>query len=439
METAILAILLAAMSGTDTDPRKTPVVLAVQRVAPAVVNISSEQRSNPYATDDPFFSQFFRDFYGTAPSRNRSSLGSGVIVDDRGYILTNEHVILKGSRITVTLADKREFTAKVVGADPDSDLAVLKVDGGGSLPVVPMGRSSDLMIGESVIAIGNPFGLSHTVTTGIVSAINRSLQADDGALYGLIQTDASINPGNSGGPLLNISGELIGINTAIYQNAQGIGFAIPIDRAKRVVRELIAYGNVRKAWIGLQVEDERDESGVARRLRVAEITARSPAASAEFQIGDVIVSVNGYAVRNTEDYGTAVERVGVGDEVVVDVDRGGLTIRRTMKAADFTLDAASSLCWDHFGLEVKEVDRVAAGRYGLRSIDGMIITAVDPRSRAARIGIKRGIVIREIGGIGIVTAQDFISAMSRVRKNQSVLFMIEAGGEYYRVKLFSGA
>src|SRR5262245_40823059 len=219
---AAILILLALAGAPETDPaRRCRVVEAVERARPAVVNISTEQviiqRPLPV---DPFFEEFFRDFFDTRPRRStRTSLGSGVIVRGDGTILTNEHVILRGGRIHVTLADGREYDARLVGRDPDADLAVLRIDTGKSLPYIALGHSDDLMIGETVIAIGNPFGLSHTVTTGVVSAVKRSLRTGGRTYTDFVQTDASINPGNSGGPLLNILGELVGINTAIYGSA----------------------------------------------------------------------------------------------------------------------------------------------------------------------------------------------------------------------------
>ncbi|MBW2175211.1 MAG: trypsin-like peptidase domain-containing protein, partial [Deltaproteobacteria bacterium] len=234
-------------------PRENAVVKAVKNVSPAVVNISSEyevvKRSNPFFDFglDPFFDSFFKDFFEPNYKRRykRNSLGSGVIIDGtRGYILTNEHVIARSAKITVLLRDERELEAELVGAAPDFDLAVLRIQSKEPLPAIQMGNSDDLMIGETVIAIGNPFGFSNTVTTGVISALNRSIQAESRTYRDFIQTDASINPGNSGGPLLNINGDLIGINTAIYSKAQGIGFAIPINKAKRVVDDLIRYGEI---------------------------------------------------------------------------------------------------------------------------------------------------------------------------------------------------
>ena len=260
----ILLLSIPQDSPGAGNSRENAVVHAVKKVSPAVVNISSEykvhKRTSPFSGFgmDPFFESFFKDFFEPGFERRykRSSLGSGVIIDgNRGFILTNTHVIAKTGTITVVLKDEREFEAQIVGADPDSDLALLRIASKDPLPAIEMGESNELMIGETVIAIGNPFGFSNTVTTGVISALNRSVRTEKQVFQNFIQTDASINPGNSGGPLLNINGELIGINTAIYAKAQGIGFAIPIDKAKRIVSDLIRYGEVIQAWIGVTVQN----------------------------------------------------------------------------------------------------------------------------------------------------------------------------------------
>jgi serine protease Do len=241
----------------DQASRITPIVKVVREVGPAVVNIATKSRQRRlFSTGDEFMDHFFRDFFQPI-ERERSSLGSGLIIDGkRGLIATNSHVISQATEITVQLADKRKFKALVVGADPDSDLAVLRISSKEPLPEVRMAKNHDLMIGEDVIAIGNPFGLSHTVTRGVISALNRSVPvAKDKYIHDVIQTDASINPGNSGGPLLNADGEVVGINTAIHQRAQGIGFAIPIAKVKRVVGDLVSYGEVIPAWLGLELQD----------------------------------------------------------------------------------------------------------------------------------------------------------------------------------------
>jgi len=263
----ILAIFLMPLClpaiGHSEYNRRDAIVNAVQKVSTAVVNVSSEyeihSRPSPFSGFgiDPFFDSFFKDFFdpGFRHNDKRTSLGSGVIIDGkRGFILTNAHVISKAEAISVVLQDERTFNAQLVGADPDSDLAVLRIISKEALPAIEMGRSDDLMIGETVIAIGNPFGFSHTVTTGVISALNRSIRTNDTIYHNFIQTDASINPGNSGGPLLNINGDLIGINTAIYAKAQGIGFAIPINKARRIITDLIQYGEVVLSWTGLLLQ-----------------------------------------------------------------------------------------------------------------------------------------------------------------------------------------
>ena len=278
-------------AGAADDERRTPVVRAVEQTRPAVVNISAEQVV--VVQRDPFFEQFFNDFFEARPRRERytrTSLGSGVIVRPDGYVLTNAHVVARGQRIKVVLADERELDARVVGVDADADIAVLKVEAG-TLPHLEFGNSEDLMIGETVIAIGNPFGFSHTVTTGVISALRRSLKSEGRTFLDFIQTDASINPGNSGGPLLNIRGELIGINTAIYGGAQNIGFAIPAKRASQVVGDLIRYGEVRRSYLGVQVQDLTPELASALGIEarhgvvVREVEERRPGRGAGTRAG----------------------------------------------------------------------------------------------------------------------------------------------------------
>src|SRR5262245_46562583 len=241
--------------------------------------------------------------------------------------MTNVHVVERPSSIHVTLSDEREFDAKLVGADADADIAILRVQAGGPLPSIPLGSSADLMIGESVIAIGNPFGLSHTVTTGVVSAVGRSLRDEERTYSDFIQTDASINPGNSGGPLLNIRGELVGINTAIYGKAQGIGFAIPVDRARQVMRELVSHGEVRRVWTGLVVQsltpDLVQHFGSRRGVVVVEVEPESPAAAAGFERGDLITHVDGRDIHGQEEFEQRVQDRGEGARVTVRRRRDG--------------------------------------------------------------------------------------------------------------------
>src|SRR5688500_14085764 len=276
---------------TVSAARRSPVAVVAHNVLPTVVNIQTEATIRRRAVD-PFFDPF-GFFGGRERAYTSQSLGSGFVWSSDGIIVTNNHVVEGASRITVNFNDGRQLPAKLLGVDPDSDLAVLRVEEKG-LTAAPVGTSADLMIGESVVAVGNPFGLSGTVTTGVVSALGRSVPSEtQGRTYtDFIQTDASINPGNSGGPLLNIEGRVIGINVAIYAQAQGIGFAIPVDRAKKVIQDLLRYGEVHSAWIGavtatLTPEEAQRRGHEARRgALVVRVFASSPADRAGLRPGD---------------------------------------------------------------------------------------------------------------------------------------------------------
>jgi len=286
--------------------RITPVVLAVQQVAPAVVNITTtqvvERGGRPFGgVYDDFFGPFFGDLPGDGQREDPApqSLGSGVIIDGaKGLVLTNAHVIAGATSVRARLIDGREFDAELVGSDTDFDLAVLRLTSTGPLPQVHMADSDSLLIGETVIAIGNPFGYTHTVTTGVVSALKRSVRTEQGVFTDFIQTDAAINPGNSGGPLLNILGDLVGLNTAILASAEGIGFAIPINKAKRVVAELLDQGRVSPVWLGLSGQnlDQRTAGYFGLRdlkgMIIAEVYPNAPAQQAGMAPGDVLLSID---------------------------------------------------------------------------------------------------------------------------------------------------
>src|SRR5712692_1188289 len=242
---ALIALALAAAPVSDA--RRTPLVQAVERTRAAVVNINAQEIVKGAAAGDPWSLFFGR---GRMPDQVRTSLGSGFVFDERGYVLTNYHVVARGSRIQVSFDDGSDYTAKVVGTDPGGDLAVLKIQAEKRFPAVALGSSSELMLGETVIAIGNPFGLNQSVSVGVVSALHRTVRAEERSYYDFVQTDASINPGNSGGPLIDADGEVIGGCSANYGDAQGIGFAIPIERAVRVARELVRSGELAASFWG---------------------------------------------------------------------------------------------------------------------------------------------------------------------------------------------
>ena len=293
---------------------------------------------------DPYFESFFRDFFdpGFEQRYKRTSLGSGVIIDGkRGFILTNAHVIEKMGTIMAVLKDKREFKAHIVGADPDSDLAVLRISSKDPLPAIEMGNSDDLMIGETVFAIGNPFGFSNTVTTGVISATHRSIRTESTVYHNFIQTDASINPGNSGGPLLNVNGELIGINTAIFAKAQGIGFAIPINKAKRIVSDLIRYGEVVPAWSGITVQDIDERIAQYLHLShadgvlVTEIEKNSPAFKSGIQNNDIILAIETKTIQSVENYQNIMKGVAAGDTIRLRLWRNKREINVSVKTEVF--------------------------------------------------------------------------------------------------------
>ncbi|MGH7893240.1 MAG: trypsin-like peptidase domain-containing protein, partial [Candidatus Binatia bacterium] len=379
---------------------------------------------------DPFFDQFFRDFFDSRPRRStRTSLGSGVIVDADGTILTNSHVILRGSKVHVTLVDGREFEAGLVGADADSDLAVLRIKAGEKLPAATLGTSNDLLIGETAIAIGNPFGLSHTVTTGVVSALGRSLRGEDRTYADFVQTDASINPGNSGGPLLNIRGEVIGINAAIYNKAQGIGFAIPIDRAKRVLHDLVSYGEVKRSWVGVVVQDLTPELarhfGVRKGVVVTAVEPKSPGARAGLVRGDVVVKIDGREVTSRDDFESRVEAREAGERIALTVsgDEDGAEREVTVTAATFPDADADALLWSLLGF-------AAAPDQG-----GLAVAKVRAGSPVARIGLRRGDRILGLEGSAVETLAELRRRIIEARGARSVVLTVGRGPYQYNVQV----
>ena len=428
--------------------RETAVVKAVREVSPAVVNISSavqvRKRTSPFSGFgfNPFFEEFFKDFFDPRFERRRkyTSLGSGVIIDGKkGLILTNAHVIQKTGTIKVVLEDEREFEAQIVGADPDSDLAVLKIDSEQVLPAIKMGSSEDLMIGETVIAIGNPFGFSHTVTTGVISAVNRSIRAEDRVYHDFIQIDASINPGNSGGPLLNINGDLIGINTAIYAKAQGIGFAIPIGKARKIISDLIQYGEVIQAWIGITVQgiDEK----LARYLKVpakkgvivTSVEPESPAQKAGIQESDIILEVANKKITSVGDYQSAARGLAAGNTVKAKFWRNGKKKTVTVKTKVFPIDLADDLAYRILGIRVEDLSGKNRKRYRIVAREGVMISDIKKDSDLAGIGARPGDVIRQIDDYSIENSEDFKKAIIKFRNKNSMVLLLQRGDQGYYI------
>jgi Do/DeqQ family serine protease len=430
--------------------RESPVVKAVRKVSPAVVNISSSyevrKRANPFSGFgmDPFFEEFFKDFFDPRfeRRRQRTSLGSGVIIDGkRGFILTNAHVIERSGNIKVVLEDEREFEAKIVGADPDSDLAVLQIDSPNRLPAIEMGSSEDLMIGETVIAIGNPFGFSHTVTTGVISAVDRSIRTDERVFLDFIQIDASINPGNSGGPLLNINGDLIGINTAIYAKAQGIGFAIPINKAKKIISDLIQFGEVIQTWIGITVQNlNKKMAGYLKvpgkkGVMIKALEPDSPASSAGLKEGDIILAIGNKKITSVQEYWSVKKTYAAGDTLKAQIWRDGKTKTLNIKSRVFPMENAEDLALRLMGIRVEDLTPKNRRNYGIAVRQGVVISEIDGRSDLARIGAQPGDVIRQIDDAAIVNKDEFKKAIVKYRQRRSVVILLQRGEQGYYITL----
>jgi serine protease Do len=420
--------------------RRSAIVVAVEKESPAVVNISTVVTEKvsplfPFGGED-FFKDFFPDMFSR--EYQYSSLGSGVIIDgEKGYIVTNYHVVANATEIKVITADQKEYKGRSIGSDPRSDLAVIKIDAKVKLPEAKLGSSDDLMIGETVIAIGNPFGLSHTVTTGVVSALDRSVRAEDRVYRHFIQTDASINPGNSGGPLLNIDGDVIGINTAIYQKAQGIGFAIPISKAKRIVKELLRAGEVQPPWLGLDLQEMTPElkrhfalpeggGGVL----VSDVYRNSPADRAGVKRGDVVLTVGGTAVATLSDYQDALAEFTTGDRISLKLSRRGKEISLPLQPAPFPPELALETVYRRLGLRVGEARRAGGEeRYGVS------IEEVKRDSEAARIGLRPGDLIAQVNDLAVANLDDFKKAISHYHHMTALNLVVRRGPYAYSITL----
>ena len=452
----IIALFLITLGlpspGRSQYNRRDAIVSAVEKVSTAVVNVSSEYEINRQAHPfsglgmNPFFDSFFKDFFdpGFRQSDKRTSLGSGVIIDGkRGFILTNAHVITKAEDISVVLLDERTFNAQLVGADPDSDLAVLRISSQENLPAIEMGRSDDLMIGETVIAIGNPFGFSHTVTTGVISALNRSIRSNDTIYHDFIQTDASINPGNSGGPLLNINGDLIGINTAIYAKAQGIGFAIPINKARRIISDLIQYGEVMLSWTGLMLQDL--DPDLARYLKVPgkkgllvkAVETDSPATRSGIRKEDILLSIEKRPIASISGFNQVLRDYPVDTTIHLTVLRRGKKMTVALKTQVYPEERALDLAHTLFGIRVEPLSSKNRKAFRISSQKGVMVSEVMPQAYLAQIGVEPGDVIRQMDDFTIETLDDFKKAMIRCRQKKTVVLLIQRGdqGYYISVKL----
>jgi serine protease Do len=417
-----LLVPIPSANAASVPNRRSEIVAVVDRVGPAVINISAEKvvyrRQNPM---DMFLGPFFG---GRQPRQMKTqSLGSGVVIDPKGTALTNNHVIAGASKIVCTFQDGRELEADVIGTDADNDLAVLRILGAkGDLPAVKLGNSSELMIGETVVAIGNPLGLASTVTTGVVSAVGRTVRENEGerVFTDFIQTDAAINPGNSGGPLVNIDGELIGINTAIVASAQGICFAIPSDRARRVVDDLIRFGEVRPIWTGLRLRTltpelaARLQAGRKKGALVTSVRSGSPAAETGLREDDVILRVGGKPIDSREAFDTLVSTVRPGEKVRVDWLRGEEELSGQLAIDNAPKGVGQAILAESIGIAV-------SAKKGQK----VVVTAVERGTPAARAGLEKGDLLAGVDGEKVDSLADLDRLLERSSRRGSVVLVVE--------------
>jgi serine protease Do len=424
-------------------------------VKPAVVNIRTEKvvkgrdrlsryYFGPNMPRDFFGEDFFNRFFGEGPEREykERSLGSGFVISKDGYILTNNHVVEGADKIKVRLSDEKEFEGSVIGKDPKTDLALIKVEADLKLPTLELGDSDSLEVGEWVMAIGNPFGLEHTVTVGVVSAKGRVIGA--GPYDDFIQTDASINPGNSGGPLVNTKGEVIGINTAIIAQGQGIGFAIPVKMAKEIVPQLKEKGRVVRGWLGVLVQKVTGELAESFGLPegkgalVAKVEEGSPAEEGGIQEGDIIITFDGTEIKEMDELPRIVANTAVGEKVRVVVFRDGKEKKLKVKVGEMPEEKTETFEKDKekdVGMTVQELTPELANRLGLADDEGVIVRSVDPGGPAEEAGIRRGDVIRELNRKPISDMDDFTKAMRKAKKDDNILLFVKRGDDTLYVVL----
>ena len=432
-----------------------------KKVEPAVVNISTTQliekpkTKNPRGGQDDPFHDFFDRFFDSpsdGPDAERS-LGSGVIVDPKGFILTNDHVIDQASKIEVTLdGDSAHYTARLVGTDKDTDLAVIKIEANHELPTAKLGNSDGVQVGDWVLAFGSPFGLNSTVTAGIVSARDRSNVGHQFQRF--VQTDAAINPGNSGGPLVNMVGEVIGINTAIYTGSrgfEGVGFALPSNTAINVYNQLVTAGKVTRGSIGITFQEDRSnnpvlmkELGAPYGIVVEAVEPGSPAEKAGLQAGDVITNVNGQAVHTGADLVNPIAQTTIGQSVQVRYVRNKDTKDLTLTVADRSklFPAAAATAEDQpeqpetpsrFGLRVEELAPDIARKLGMSKVTGVVVTQVDPASFGEDIDFARGDVITEMNHVPVTSMADYRAQLGKLKPGDDVLFRVARHGDADRV------
>ncbi len=454
--TRIMAMVLVAgllfttgLQAAKSAPRMIPDNFSAlaEQVGSAVVNIQVEKtgkdqdaaqqfEGRPFGTN-PFGDERFKDFFGKQmPPRERrqAGIGTGFIIDKNGHIITNNHVVEDADKIKVKLKDEREFDAKVIGRDPQTDLALIKIDAKTDLPVAHLGRSADLKVGEWVVAVGSPFGLEQTVTAGIVSAKGRAIGS--GPYDDFIQTDASINPGNSGGPLVNLNGEVVGINTAIIAHGQGIGFAIPIDMATRIVAQLKDNGEVTRGWLGINIQDLKGELAAyygaknSEGVLVTEVVPGNPADKAGIKAKDIITAVNGEKVKTSRELTARAATLPVGERTNITVIRDGkektidvVVAKRPLTVADAGKPPVEKE--GEYGLQVTDLTPEMAQRLKTHREAGVVVVGVRPDSKAAKAGLQQGDLILEVNRRNVSSAGELKQLLAESKGSDGVALLVQ--------------
>jgi serine protease Do len=434
---------------------RTPLSFAdlAEKLKPSVVNISTTKTvrggrlRSPFGQGTPFDrdfgDDFFERFFGDMPQREfkQKSLGSGFIISPDGYIFTNNHVVEQADKIIVKLSDGKEYEAKVIGKDAKTDIALIKIKPTDSLPVAETGDSDKLRVGDWVIAIGNPFGLEQTVTAGIVSAKGRVIGA--GPYDNFIQTDASINPGNSGGPLFNMEGKVIGINTAIVAQGQGIGFAIPISMAKTILPDLKSTGKVTRGWLGVSVQDITEDIAKSMKLKdrtgalIADVFKGDPADKAGLKSGDVVTEINGKKIKDTHELLMLIAGFRVGETVAIKAIRDGQEKAFSITVAE-RKDQPEIVARQNgqaYGMVVQEITPEIAKHLGLSLKKGVIVVDVQEGSTAEEVGIQPQDIILQINKNKIESMKDYLSEIGKAGEKGGILLLIKRGRSTFFVPL----
>jgi serine protease Do len=442
----VTASILTLAGGTSFAKNGPPDFVELsKKLTPAVVNISTtktvkpQQFNQPHANpfgSDPFGDFFDRYFQGLPqrPQKQRGQ-GSGFVISDEGYILTNNHVVAGADEIKVKLSDGREFRGELKGSDEKLDLALIKVTSKNHLPLATLGDSDAIEVGEWVLAIGNPFGLSQTVTAGIVSAKGRVIGS--GPYDDFIQTDASINPGNSGGPLFNAKGEVIGINTAIVAGGQGIGFAIPINMAKTVITQLRETGKVTRGWLGVAVQPVTPDLASSFGMKnekgalVSEVMKDSPADKAGFKVGDIILEFDGKPIADMHELPRLAAVTPVGKKAVVKLFRNGKALEKTVtieKMADSGVTGQQAAqVKEKLGLVVSDLTKELTAQLRTSVTRGVVVMEVKSGSLAEDAGLLRGDIITQINNTAIANSSEYAKVVATLKKGDLVRFLLQRG------------